>query len=311
VRTWPVIVSAVALAAGFALLRRTELREDVDWSEVEVPGRLIDINGYRVHVLDEGSGPSIVLIHGFGGHTYSFRYLIPRLARDHRVVAVDLKGYGYSERDAGAGLSRTDQVIMLRDLFKHLEITRAVVVGHSMGGMIAQRFAAEFPGLVQALVLVATARGNGRGGPPAFVVQLPPRLLRPMLPVVSGMAARRILELSFYDRRALTPEVEAEYLRPARIRGSMDGLLASIRDRTRDEPIDLTAVRQPVLVLVGEADRIIPRTASEELQQAFPQARIAVIERAGHLLLEERPDACFEAISEFLRSLAPIVATPA
>jgi pimeloyl-ACP methyl ester carboxylesterase len=310
-RVWPVVFAVVLVASGIGLLRRIALREDVDWSEVEVPGRLIDINGYRVHVVEEGAGPPVALIHGFGGHTYSFRYLIPRLARDHRVVAVDLKGYGYSERDARAGLSRTDQIMMLRDLFKQLGITQAVVVGHSMGGMIAQRFAAGFPELVQALVLVATAAGNGRGGPPSFALKLPPQLLKPMLPILSGMAARRILELSFYDRSALTPEVEAEYLRPARIRGSMDGLLASIRDRTRDQSIDLTAVRQPVLVLVGEADRIIPRTASEELQQAFPQARIAVIERAGHLLLEERPDECFEAISEFLRSLEPIVATRA
>ncbi len=152
----------VVAAAGAVVWRRLSLRETLDWDDVPKPGRLIDIDGYRVHYVDQGAGPAIVLVHGFGGQTANYAQLMPLLAADHRVIAVDLKGYGYSERDARAGLSATDQVTMLRQLLDRLGVARAVFVGHSMGGGIVQRFAATYPDAVEALVLMASVSGEER-----------------------------------------------------------------------------------------------------------------------------------------------------
>jgi pimeloyl-ACP methyl ester carboxylesterase len=114
----PLIGAALAAVGGVLLLRRrVALKEDIPWDDAPRPGSLIDIEGYGVHYIDRGEGLAIVLVHGFGGQTYAYRKLIPALARDHRVIAVDLKGYGYSMRDATTDLSHTGQVAMLRALW--------------------------------------------------------------------------------------------------------------------------------------------------------------------------------------------------
>ena len=205
-------------AVGVVAWRRLSLRETLDWDDVPKPGRLIDVDGYRVHYVEQGAGPAIVLVHGFGGQTANYAQLMPLLATDHRVIAVDLKGYGYSERNARAGLSATDQVTMLRQLLDRLGITRAVFVGHSMGGGIVQRFAATYPDAVEALVLMASVSGEER-----LPGHLPPSgLLRPVLPLFANLVATRLLDGCFCDRSILTPEMREEYVRPARIRGSLD-----------------------------------------------------------------------------------------
>ena len=157
-RIRPILLTGAAVAGGALLMRKAGIHEDLDWESVDRPGQLIDIDGYKVHYLDQGAGPAVVLIHGFGGHTYSYRHLIPVFARDHRVITIDLKGYGYSERNAHAGLSLTAQVSMLKSLLEKLGIAHATFVGHSMGGGVVQRFAVTHPEAVDALVLVASDR---------------------------------------------------------------------------------------------------------------------------------------------------------
>lgn len=296
------LLIATAIGGVIALARRVGLKEYTDWRDAHKPGRIIDIAGYGVHIVERGSGPrALLLIHGFGAHTYSWRELMPRFERDYRIIAVDLKGFGYSERDAGAGLSATDQVAMLKALLDHLGIERAVVAGHSMGGGIAQRFAATYPQMVAALILIASVAGDEREG----IRTLPAFIMRPLMPVLGALTASRLLAACYEDRAFLTPEIREAYLGPTRIRGSMDGLLAMLRDTASDPPIDTSRIDMPVLVLVGEHDRVVPRSASQRIRERIPQARVVVIERAGHNLIEERPDDCAEAIRAFLREAAP------
>jgi pimeloyl-ACP methyl ester carboxylesterase len=285
------------LAAGVALLRRARLREDLDWHDIEKPGRIVDIDGYGVHVVEQGAGPALLLVHGFGGQTFQYRHQLPYFARDHRVIAVDLKGFGYSERDADTGLSHTDQVAMLRALLDRLGVERAAVVGHSMGGAVAQRFAATHSAMVDALVLAASMPVDRR--PRRAMV--PGALLRPALPLLAPLAASRLLAASFYDAAHLTDDVREEYLRPARLRGSMDGLARMMRDARLDAPVDLARVTMPVLLLYGAHDPVAPLSTAQYIRERIPHARLTVIERAAHLLLEERPDECNRAISDFLR----------
>jgi len=298
-RNWMLLGLGLTAAGGVALGRRYALREDLDWETVAKPGRIVEVDGYGVHVVERGAGPAVLLIHGFGGHTFSYRHQLPVLSRDHRTIAVDLKGYGYSQRDPDAGLSQTDQARMLKGLFERLEVEDAVVVGHSMGGAVAQRFAATYPKLVHALVLVASAPVDLRV--PAMNVPAP--LLRPVLPALAGLAARRIFSASFYDRSKAAPDVFEEYIRPSRIQGSMDGLLRMTRERAEDRPVDMSSITQPVLLLYAADDRIVKLNRAQDVRARLPQARLVVVDRAGHLLLEERPDECNGAILSFLRDL--------
>src|SRR5437867_13242467 len=85
-------------AAILGLSRLIGRRERVDWRDADRPGRNVTVDGVGVHYIERGSGPVVVMVHGFGGHTFNFRHLIPDLAVDHRIVALDLMGFGYSER---------------------------------------------------------------------------------------------------------------------------------------------------------------------------------------------------------------------
>lgn len=300
---------AGTVAAGAAVLaRKIGLHEDLEWETVAKPGHLIDVDGYKVHCIDEGHGPAIVLIHGFGGQTYSYRHLIPIFARDHRVIAVDLKGFGYSERDARTDLTHAGQVAMLKSLLGKLGVGHATFVGHSMGGGIVQRFAAAHPEVVDALVLAASVSTDDRVGqramPPAFMV-------RPMVPLIERLVSSRMLRASYYDPAKLTEDVRSEYLRPLRIRGSVDGLMTMMRAATNSVPVDLARFAQPVLILSAAHDRLVPLAVGQRIRERIPQARMVVLDKAGHMLLEEQPEGCARAILDFLtESKAGVAASP-
>jgi len=269
-------------------------REEVDWQYVWKPGRLIDLDGETLHYIDEGMGPPVVLVHGFGGHTFSYRFLIPELARHHRVVAVDLLGFGYSERAPGADYSHDAQSRRVLRLMDALGIQRASLVGHSMGGEIVMRVAAAAPERVVRLALVASVSGDR-------VATLPPTpLIKPLLPTLSRLLGRRMLGASFVDKSKLTEEIWEAYHRPALIRGSMDALYSIMRHSRKDPPIRFDAISAPVLLMFADKERIIPRWMRERLRSRFPRAQVTVIRDAGHLLLEERPGECNAILHRFL-----------
>ena len=187
-------------------------------------------------------------------------------------------------------------------ILEKLGIAHATFVGHSMGGGVVQRFAVTHPEAVDALVLVASVSGEGRSG---RRILLPPGpLLKLVVPVLEKFAASRMLRGSFYDPAKLTNEVRDEYMRPIRVKGSMDGLIAIMRDGADDQSVDVAKITQPVLLLYGSHDKLVPASVGREIQQRVPHARMVVVDRAGHLLLEEQPEECASAILDFLREMA-------
>ena len=303
-RLWIVLgaIFVAALAVWRFLFRK---REELDWRDVPKPGRLIEVDGGNIHYIDEGAGPAVVLIHGFGGHTYSYRDLQPDLARDHRVVALDLLGFGYSERVPDADYSHEGQAKRVVRLMDTLGIGKASLVGHSMGGEVAMRVAARWPERVERLVLVASVSGDR-------VPTLPVTpLVKPFLPAFSRLFGKRMLRRAFYDESRLTDEIWEAYRRPSLIRGSMDGLYKIMKHTRKDPRIQYGLISAPVLLMFAEHEKIIPGWMSRQLRGRFPSADVAVIEDAGHLLLQERPAECTAVLRRFLAGRAgPQPASP-
>lgn len=301
-RTIAAVGGAIATVVALRWLRRP--REDINWRDAKPPGQIIEIDGVPMHYIERGSGPAVVLIHGFGGHTYSYRHLIPELAKGHRVVAVDLKGSGYSGRPRTGDYSLGEQARLVLRLMDTLGVDRASVVGHSLGGEVAMRIAANWPDRVERLVLAASVSGDR-------IPTLPVTpLIRPFLWFFSRLFGCWLFRRMYYDKRKATKEVLENYRRPLRIKGTNNAVYQTLRDGRREKPVESSKIIHPVLILWPSHERILPRRTLNRLRKRFPRAEVVTIDRAGHLLLEEQPEATNAAIHRFLTGSSESVDTP-
>lgn len=276
------------------------------WRMPEPRGFVREVAGARVHYLDEGAGKAVVLVHGFAGSTFSWLPVVPELAREFRVVVVDLPGFGLSDRRPGIGYGHEAQAERLRALLDLLGIKRAAFVGHSMGGAIVQRLAVRHPDRVERLVLVGSvsageqiAFGRRRAaGRVAFAaVGLAARW-----PSLLYAVGRRSLGQMVGDPALATEERLRGYMDPLLIPGTVRAVRELAEEHAREAPVDLAAVRAPALVLTGERDVVVPPARARELAAALPGAGEAVVvPGAGHLLAEEQPGEFLRLVLPFLR----------
>lgn len=277
--------------------------EDLDPESAGAPGAFLETEGVRIHYVEAGRGEPVLLIHGLNASTFSFRYTIPELAQHYRVVAIDLKGFGYSERPHGGDFSQTAQAALVERFMERLGIERAAVIGHSMGGAVAMRLALNYSERVSRLVLVDSAddREMRLGARPATY-------LRHFLPLAALFtlhrpAFRRLsLRSAVHDPAHLTPEVVEGYFRPSRMKGHLRGLGLLFAHHGRDELLEPERISQPTLILWGEHDRWLPPERGQDLARRIPGARLLPVRSAGHMPLEEQPESCNRAVLEFLRS---------
>ena len=311
------ILAILSAILAFVTLRwLTKSREEIDWQDATRPGKMLDVDGVALHYIEAGPAkkPAVVMIHGFGGHTFSFRRQLEAFSSGHRCVAIDLKGFGYSERPHDGDYSLSAQARLMLGAMDRLGIERAALVGHSMGGAVVMRMAAAAPERVEKLILAASVSGDR--------VPFFPRLffIRPFLPGLSRLImVRDFGKKMFYDPSSVDVEtIHATYLAPARLRGSMNTIWQMWGDVPHDPPIDYPAITMPTLILAAEKERVIPLYALvlNRLQQHLPHAQVETVERTGHLLLEENPAHANELIRAFLapqrkaKRREPATATP-
>ena len=306
-RKFTVLLAAIAAAAVVAAVPARKFfrsREDTAWRDAERPGRIVTVDGVGLHYVEQappvgGNAPAIVMIHGFGGNTYSFRHQIVDLAQDYRCVAIDLKGFGYSERPDGGDYSLTAQARLVLGAMDGLDIGKATLIGQSMGGEVVMRIAEMAPERVERIILAASV--PGRKVPIAPRLSFMRRLVDPIAKLVSVRSWKRL----FYDQnRADLEQVRAEYQKPGRIYGTTRTFWEMWEGIRHDEQIDFTRLTQPVLILWAEKERILllPGRSLRWLQAQLPHAVTEHIPLSGHMLLEEQPAVVNAAIRRFLDS---------
>ena len=277
-----------------------EVRASVPYSE---SSRFAEIDGVRIHYQEKGVGTPLVLLHGFTSSTYSWKDIFEPLSRTFRVIAVDLKGFGFSGKPDG-DYTRRAQAQLVAHLLDHLKIERAWLVGSSMGGEIALNVALANPQHLAGLILIDSAGVEVKGGSslaPAYVrIPFVGRALA-ALALTSDKLVREGLEKSFFDDAKITNERVAHYYRPLRTRG---GQLAALRARTQAEqfPVeqDLGRVNARTLIIWGAEDSVIPLAAGRTMNSLIKTSKLVIIEKCGHLPQEEMPERVLDEVMSFI-----------
>ncbi len=300
------VVALVALV-GYVALRRYDRPPDPPgaWLKAAgLPERFTTIEGQRVRYIRTGHGPTVVLLHGFASSIYTWKDVIPALAPSHEVVALDFPGFGWSGQPADLSFELYPRVVL--GLMDELGVTRASLVGNSMGAAVGALIAASRSPRVEKLVLIDAAGFNLRAADRPALVRLASHPLAegllarlPMRRLVVTLGLRQV----FHDEAKITDERINEYLGAA----ARPGTLASIRSLGASQRLDprsfedaLGRIAAPTLVIWGAFDTWIPPAHADRFVAAIKGARKVVLAGVGHTPQEEDPPAVNRLLLEFL-----------
>jgi 3-oxoadipate enol-lactonase len=260
-----------------------------------MPLHLID----RIAVEDEGEGDAVVCVHGLGGSSNTWTPLMGALAR-HRVIRIDLPGSGRSQRVEGA-LSMDGFADAVQSVCARLNITRAHLLGHSLGTIVCQHVAAQAPKLVRSLALF----GPLAAPPDAARPNLRARAAKARDEGLAGMQqiTEALMKASISaDTRERLP-VAAAFVRESLMRQEPANYARTAEALADAQPAALEKIVAPVLLVTGDEDGVAPpqavRTLADKLHNAAGK-RVAVLARCGHWTPVERPDECMRELREFL-----------
>jgi pimeloyl-ACP methyl ester carboxylesterase len=257
------------------------------------------LRGVRIHYAEAGEGPTVLLVHGFMMDHRVWRNVVPLLAKRFRVILPDLPGFGASEKPSRYAYTLTAFADTLCDLLAGLDLPRAHVVGHALGGAVALTFAAEHPEYVDRMAVLDTL---------AYPFERPLRARWLQVPVLGAFLFRqmynRVLFRRHFRDEVLAPDVmidraaidqwydaftppEAREAAWKTLRNTLD--LAPLGPR-------LARVRAPAAVIWGEHDRMLPPYLGRRLARDLGDCRLDVIPGAGHAPAVDHP----EVVSELL-----------
>lgn len=286
-------IGGAALAAGSAAyyVQRRSARAERAHRPL---GRFINVDGVRLHYLDEGDGPPLVLLHGLGSMVEDFVLsgLVREASKRYRVIAFDRPGYGHSERPRRLRFGAAAQAELVRKALHRLEVHRPIVLGHSWGTLVAVALALESPEVPRSLVLA-----SGLYFPSARLDA--PLLGLPAIPLVGDLLSRTLSPLA---GRAMWPgwlkmifapaPVPAAFaafptwlaLRPGQLRAVAEDALATVgatlRAARRYRELTL-----PVVMVAGERDRYVSaRAHTARLHRLLPSSRLLLSPHSGHMV---------------------------
>lgn len=262
----------------------------------------------QIHYLDEGQGTPIVLVHGTPTWSYMFRHLIFPLQENHRVLAIDHLGFGFSAKPKTANYSVQAQAQRFTDWIASLDLPPFHLVVHDFGGPIALNYALEHPQNIKSLTIGNSWMWSARGEE-AFE-KMAKTLASPILPMLYrwfNFSARFLIPQGFANRKYLTKAIHKQYLAPFRL-GEREGPLGLAHSllEAQDWFETLWEQRQnlrtiPTQILWGDQDKFLPTSYAERFASIWPQQpKIIRFEAAGHFLWEEAHESILVAIEDFL-----------
>lgn len=262
----------------------------------------------NLHFTDIGSGEPVLLLHGLGASSYSWRYVIPQLARTHRVIALDLKGFGQSDKPEDGKYSLFDQAELVDQFIEQHNLKRLTLVGHSFGGGVALALALKdrqrTNKRLKKLILVDSI---------AYKQDIPWGIALMRTPIISDLGINLIppetqmelaLKFAYADDSKIPPEAPIEYAKQIRSPGGRYAILRTaaqlmpeniekFTDRYKELNVD-------TLLIWCARDGIVPVEYGRKLYENLPNARMHILPACIHLPQEELPQLTTNLMSRFL-----------
>ena len=280
---------------------------------------VVSVEGRRTVVATAGSSsdPALILIHGFGGSTFGWRHVVePLAASGWHVVALDLPGFGLAEKGWSQTYDHASQAAFVLSVMDQLNISQAVIAGHSMGGNVVSWVAALAPERIRALALINAAIVSPTVTPSSAAstaLSLPPLRRATRILIRSAFTEATFGELlgsAFAVKSAATPETIRGYAAASQLEDWDLALLGIIRDAGANvlpapigEIVNRAGAPIPTLILWGSEDSWVPLSAGEALRDALPSATYVVLSGLGHVPFEEDPEEFTQAMQEWLAAL--------
>lgn len=271
--------------------------------------KIFDYHGVRINYYEAGQGPPVILLHGFGASAYSWRFLGPALAANHRVFTLDLKGYGLSAKPADGKYAISDQADMVAQFIRTRDLRDLVVIGHSMGGGVALmtyfKVAEDNPGRIKSLVLIDSAGYPQKmpwfirlAGIP-LLNSVGTRLLSPRF------AAGLVLRKCYYLKEKITDEQIDAYAYYGSLPGGREALVATAQQIVPEDIEAVTAryqtIKVPVLIIWGEEDEVVPVDVGRKFKRDIPNSELVILPQCGHIPQEEEPGVTTRTVEVFLK----------
>ncbi|RMF14035.1 MAG: alpha/beta hydrolase [Gammaproteobacteria bacterium] len=294
----------LANAMGVAEIPERDLRREY----VNRQSRFVEVNGFNIHYRDEGNpdGPVIVLVHGIMSSLHTWDVWTRGLADTHRVIRLDVPGYGLTGVPDELDVDQFDETLLLTTFEKfieELELTRFSLAGNSLGGYISAMYAARHPERVEKLILL---------DPVAYPQEVPWLFKLATHPAVKPFAKLAMppwmvtlgLEEVYGDPKKITPETAKRYIYMSqrhRARESYVRTLEMLKEASsRERPLPFGNIQAPALVMWGKEDHWVPVKLAERWEKDIPNAQVKIYDGVGHIPMEEAPELTLKDALAFL-----------
>lgn len=265
-------------------------------------------NDIKISYHDHGAGQPLVMLHGFGSSSYSWRHVTTGLSGGFRLISIDLKGFGLSEKPLDEHYTAEDQADIVIGFINEHDLNDVVLIGHSLGGAVALVAGLKEKetgiGRITRMVLIAAASFNQKL--PFFIRILRTPILKyfPRVLLPAAVTAKMMLKKAFYDDTKVTEDMIEKYAGCLYLPGAYHALTMTAEKIIPENIGEITgkypSIDIPALLIWGGRDEIVPLEVGKRLEGALRNAKLHVIQDCGHIPQEECPEQTIDIMERFL-----------
>jgi len=308
-QTLKILITSIGLLVVLAIILfgyRDIALDELKSKYAQEPSAFLEINGMDVHYRDQGESKDsipILLLHGTGSSLHTFEDWAEELKKEHRIIRIDLPGYGLTGPFPEADYSMEAYVNFLKDFLKELEIEKCIIGGNSLGGKISWRFSLAYPEKVSKLILINSAGYpyDSEREPLVFKVAKTPVVKEIVKFLTPKFIVRSSIESVYADKSKVTDELIDRYLELTLREGNRQAFIDKFKTKNDWEAYkEISSIEKPTLILWGDQDQLIPVSNAERFHRDLPNDTLVILENSGHVPMEESPEQSLVAVKAFL-----------